>query len=243
LPVDASSTGENKRVGWQLPWDQSHLLAFDIKTGKVRWKAQRGLSRIGHVTPNIFSRGGKETLISGAGDVVQGFDLADGKRLWSVYSQGEGVVPSIVVGKDLIYSASGFEKPTIRAVRPPIGVEEPAIAWEQKKGVPMVPSMLYTGDYLFAITEGGVASCLNPTDGELLWQERVGGNHAASPVWIDGRIYFTSEEGETTVIEAGPEFKILARSPLREKTQASMAVSNQRLYIRTANNLYCIAQK
>jgi hypothetical protein len=59
-------------------------------------------------------------------------------------------------------------------------------------------------------------------------------------VYAGGKIYFLSEEGETTVIQPGPEFKVLARNPLREKCQASMAVSQGRLFIRTDKNLFCI---
>jgi outer membrane protein assembly factor BamB len=244
MPFDASSTGENKRIGWQIPWDQSYLLAFDKTSGDVVWKAMRGQSRISHVTPNIMTHGGREILASGAGDVVQGFDLKNGERLWSVYSQGEGVVPSIVVGDGLIYSVSGFEKPTIRAVRPPQKAgEEATIVWEQKRSVPMIPSLLFVGKHLFGITEGGVAICLDAAKGEIVFQERVGGNHSASPVLAENRIYFTNEEGETTVIEASPTFKILARNELKEKCQASMAVSQKQIFIRTAGNLYCFAEK
>ena len=241
MPFDASSTGENKRVGWQIPWDQSYLLAFDKKSGDVAWKAMRGQSRIAHVTPNIMRQGGREILVSGAGDVVQGFDLKNGERLWSVYSQGEGVVPSIVVGDGLIYSVSGFEKPTIRAVRPPEKAgEEATIVWEQKRSVPMIPSLLFAGKHLFGITEGGVAICLEAATGEIVWQERVGGNHSASPVLAENRIYFTDEEGTTTVIEAAMTFKILARNELKEKCQASMAVSQKQIFLRTEKHLYCL---
>ena len=244
MPFDGSSTGENKRIGWQIPWDQSFLLAFNKKSGDVAWKAQRGQSRISHVTPNIMTHEGREILVSGAGDVVQGFDLKNGARLWSVYSQGEGVVPSIVVGDGLVYSVSGFEKPTIRAVRPPAaGSSEATIAWEQKRSVPMIPSLLLHDKHLYGITEGGVAVCLSAEDGEIVWQERVGGNHSASPVLADNRIYFLNEEGETTVIEASPAFKVLARNALKEKTQASMAVSQKQLFIRTASHLYCLGSK
>ena len=244
MPFDASSTGENKRIGWQIPWDQSYLLAFNKKSGDVVWKAMRGQSRIAHVTPNIMTHGEREILVSGAGDVVQGFDLKNGERLWSVYSQGEGVVPSIVVGDGLIYSVSGFEKPTIRAVRPPQNAgSEATIVWEQKRSVPMIPSLLFVGKHLFGITEGGVAICLAAETGEIVWQERVGGNHSASPVLAENRIYFTNEEGETTVIEAAPTFNVLARNQLKEKCQASMAVSQRQIFIRTAGNLYCFAQK
>lgn len=242
MAFDGSSNGENKRVGWQIPWDQSFLLAFDKKSGEVRWKAMRGQSRIAHVTPNIMKHDGREILVSGAGDVVQGFNLENGEQLWSVYSQGEGVVPSVVTGGGLVYTVSGFEKPTIRAINPPTGGKEAAIAWEQKKGVPMIPSMLYVDQHLYGVTEGGVAICLKADTGEIVWQERIGGNHSASPVYAEGRVYFLNEEGTTSVIEAAPTFKILAKNNLGEKTQASMAVSQGQIFIRTAQSLFCIAE-
>ena len=245
MPFDHSSTGENKRVGWQLPWDKSFLIALDKNTGKQKWKTMRGQSRIAHVTPNVMKHDGKTILVSGAGDVIQGYDIQTGERLWNVYSQGEGVVPSIVVGEALIYSVSGYEKPTIRAVKPggKGDVTETHIAWEQKKGVPALPSMIYKKPHLFAITEGGVATCMEAATGNIIWQERIGGNHSASPILAENRIYFTSEEGETTAIEAGSEFKILGRSKLNEKTQASPAVSDKTIFIRTAKNLYAIGKK
>lgn len=244
LPVDASSSGENKRMGWQIPWDKSYLLALDRKTGAVRWKGMRGQSRIGHATASVMKTNGREILVSGAGDVIQGFDLEDGKRLWSFYSQGEGVVPSTVVGNGLVFSVSGFEKPHVRAVRPPkANGGEPELAWEQKKSVPMIPSLVFAGKHLYGITEGGVALCLNAETGEIIWQERIGGNHSASPVLAENRIYFLSDEGESTVIEAGPEFKVLTRNSLPGPIKASLAISNRQLFLRTAEHLYCIGRK
>ena len=237
------NNSDEERLGWQIPWEESFLLAFDKKTGQVRWKAMRGQSRIGHVTPNIMRHEGQDILVSGAGDVVQGFDLKNGKRLWSVYSQGEGVVPSIVIGGGLIYTVSGFEKPTIRAVKPPTSGTGASIVWEQKKGVPMIPSLIFHEGHIYGVTEGGVAICLKADSGEIVWQERVGGNHYSSPVLAENRIYFLNEEGECIVIDASPTFKILARSSLNEKTQASMAISRNQVFIRTAKNLYCIASK
>jgi outer membrane protein assembly factor BamB len=243
MPYDGSSQEGDKTVGWQKPWEKSFLLALDKRTGKPRWKGERGPSRIAHVTPNIFKQDGKEYLVSGAGDVVQGFELATGKRLWSVTSKGEGVVPSIVIGGNLIYSASGFGDPAIRAVVPPAREgEEPKIAWEQKKGVPSLSSFVYKKPYLFAITDGGIASCLKADTGEIVWTERVGGKHSASPVVAENRIYFLSEEGETTVIEAGPHYKVIARNKLGGPVQASMALSHKQLFIRSGQHLYCIGK-
>lgn len=244
MPFDGSSQGEDIQVGWKKPWDQAVLLALDKRTGEVRWQGKRGLSRIAHVTPNILEHEGQTQIISGAGDVIQGFDPHTGERIWSVHSQGEGVTPSVVIGDGLIYTCSGFEKPTIRVVRPggKGDVTQTHIVWEQTKGVPSLSSLLYVKPYLYAVTDAGVASCYDAKTGDLVWQDRLGGNYSASPVFADGRVYFLSEQGDTVVIEPGAEFKELARNPLGEKCQASMAVSQGRFFIRTEQHLFCIGK-
>jgi len=244
MPFDGSSDGEDKQIGWKKPWDRAFLLSLDKRTGKELWKGKRGLSRIAHVTPNLLRSGDETQIISAAGDVVQGFDPASGERLWSVYSQGEGVVPSIVLGDGLIYTASGFEKPTIRAIRPggKGDVTATHIAWEQTRGVPSLSSLLYIDPHVYAVTEAGVATCYRADTGEVVWQERLGGNHSASPVSAEGRIYFLSEQGETTVIAAGPKFEILARNDLGEISKASIAISQGQLFLRTEKHLYCIGE-
>jgi hypothetical protein len=94
--------------------------------------------------------------------------------------------------------------------------------------------------YLYTLNEGGIAMCLKSDSGEIVWQDRVGGNFSASPVCSENHIYCLSDEGGATVIEAGPEFKVISRNNLNEKCQASMAISQAALFIRTAKNLYCI---
>ncbi len=241
---DGSHPPPDTGPGWHTPWDQAYLVALDTTTGQPRWKASRGPSRIAHVVPNLWTApDGRVQLISGAGDVVQGFDVRTGERIWSSKNIGEGVVPSIVLGDGLVFTASGWGgRESIKAFR--LGGQgdlgETNLAWEQRKGLPRIPSYLYLKPYLYTITEGGVAMCLKGESGEVVWQERIGGNHSASPVSAEDRIYFLSDEGETTVIAAGPEFKVLAKNPLGEKTQASIAISSQHLFIRTAGSLFCI---
>ncbi len=240
---DGSSEGEDKKEGWLKPWDKSFILGLDAKTGRERWRAKRGLSRIAHAVPNIWENNGHPQLISSAGDVVQGFDLETGRRIWSSEVIGESPVPSVVLGEGLVFTAGGWAgRDSIKAFR--LGGEgelkESNLVWEQKKNMPKVPSLLHLKPHLFAVTDGGIAACLKAGTGDILWQERVGGNFSASPVAADGRVYFLSDEGETIVIDAGPEFKILARNPLREKAQASIAISNHQLFIRTEKNLFCI---
>ncbi len=231
----SSRTGREQKIGWKVPWEGAAIWALDKETGELVWEARRGPSRLAHVTPNLMQVEGKVQLISAAGDVIQGFDPDTGDRLWSVYAQGEGVAPSIVVGGGLAYTISGFEATKIRAVAP-----GGRVVWEQTRSASHIPSMIYDAGLLYNIHENGVATCMDATTGEVIWQERVGGKHWASPVLAGGRLYFLSEEGETIVTQVGREYKELARNRLDEHTQASMAVSGGRFYIRTADHLWAI---
>jgi len=150
VAFDPSSSGADSKLGWQKPWDKAVILALDKNTGKVRWEGKRGLSQIAHVSPQILSVSGKDQLISPAGNVIQGFDPATGERIWTVSSPGEGVVPSVVVSEDLIFTASGFGDSAIRVVRAggKGDVTKTHIAWESAEDVPKIPSMLYVKPYL-----------------------------------------------------------------------------------------------
>lgn len=244
VPFDWSSPPPDTKVGWQVPWDKAVILAVDKSTGKTRWKGSRGSSRIAHVTPQIAEVGGQDQLVSGAGNVIQGFDPKTGERLWTVSSPGEGVVPSVVIGEGLVFTASGFGASRICAVR--LGgrgdVTKTHTVWESRQDVPKMSSMLYVASRLYLATETGVAKCFQAATGEVLWRERLGGKFSASPVWADGRIYFLAENGKMTVVEDGPAFKIVAQNELGEKCCASPAISQGNLFIRTDKALYCIGK-
>jgi outer membrane protein assembly factor BamB len=244
MTLDGSSEGADKLVGWQTPWDKSYLVALDTKTGKQRWKTMRGVSRISHGTPVLWTTPeGKTQVVTEAGDVVQGYDRDSGERLWTSEVLGEGKVPSTLVGDGFVFTAGGYRgRESIKAFK--LGakgdLKETNLAWEQKKGTPKVPSMIYVKPYLFTIQDTGIATCIKADNGEVIWQERVGGGFSASPVSAEGRIYLLDNKGETTVIEAGPKFKVLAKNPLDGQVQSSIAISGGRLYLRTDKNLYCI---
>jgi len=239
MPFDGSSL-ERKELGWKIPWDQAVLLAIDTQTGKTVWKGKRDASRVGHVTPITIDNG--KTIVSAAGDRVQAFNTKNGERIWSVYSQGEGVTPTPAFRDGIIYTSSGFEEPTIRAIRVNGSgdVTDTHIAWEQKKGVPAMPSPLLVGPHLYTITRDNILYCIDAQNGEPLWNKRLTGTHSASPVYADGRIYILSETGTTLVLEPGSEYKELASNPLEEKCLASMAVSDGHFFIRGTTHLFCI---
>jgi len=242
---DGSSEGPDKLVGWQKPWDQSYLLALDTKAGQERWRTGRGMTRIAHGTPILWRDGASTQWVSETGDVVQGFDPGTGRLLWTSRVTGEGKVPSPVVGGGSVFTSGGWGgKGTVKAFR--LGgsgdLGESNLTWEQKKGMPTLSSMLYANGRLFAVTDGGVATCYDATSGSIVWQERLGGNFSGSPVAAAGRLYFTSDAGVTTVLEAGPVFRVLAKNELGESLQASPALADGRWFIRTAGALVCVGK-
>ena len=244
-PFDGSSSGPNDKLGWQVPWDRALILAVDKNTGKTRWRGKRGLSRIAHVTPQIVEVNGADQLVSGAGDVIQGFDLQTGQMIWSARSPGEGVVPSIVASGEMVFATSGFGDSTVRAIRVDGKgeVTDTHIVWQTSKDVPMVPSMLYFEPYLYALTEAGVVTCIAGKTGEIVWRERLAGRYSASPVYVDGTILFLNEKGKSTIVKAGPEFEIIAENDLAERCLASPAISAGNVFIRTDAHLYCIGTR
>ena len=251
LAVNPTNREAPKGLGWQQPWDKSYLLALDKNTGKERWRGKRGLSRIAHSTPAIMKVNGKDQIISAAGDVIQGFDPANGNLIWTIDNDGEPCVPSTVIGDGLVYTSTSNTAP-IKAVRPDGQGDctKTHIVWETKSNTPMISSYLYVKPCLYTASDNGAFTCLDASTGEVLWDTRLRiGSLNPSPVYADGKIYILSERGTTIVMKPSSDPKniaeIIATNELEGGTEicrASMAVAGKQFIIRTANKLWCIGK-
>jgi outer membrane protein assembly factor BamB len=230
---------------------ESFTVALDKKTGAVRWRADRtgrvGLKdrSDGYGTPIVRTRGGEPELIHYSAGLLVGYAPRTGEERWSFPVRGEQPVATPVVWNDLIILLGGDYTPYTGAVRvvanggsPPV----PEEAWGSTRSVAKVCSPVVCGDYLYAVaTRSGVATCLRAGTGDVVWKKRLGGSHfLASPTAADGKIFFCDSLGNTTVIAAGPEYRLLSRNALDEPVTASFAVSGGNLFIRGQDHLYCI---
>lgn len=222
--------------------DSQFLVALDKRTGTVRWKKLQGYEA--YSTPLILRLPQGDQLISPASYRVYAYQPTTGNELWHVKYPGQGYanVPRPIYGKGMIYICTGFHKPFLLAIKPDGhgDVTESHIAWRVNRSVPLTPSPILVGDEIYMISDNGIATCVDAKTGSELWRERLGGNHSASPIYADGRIYFLSEEGESVVIARGKEFKILATNHLDAVTLASMAVSHGSIFVRSQTHLYCL---
>ena len=225
--------------------DAAFVVAFDKRTGKVRWRTWRRQPwDQAYSTPLVIRVGDRDQLVSVGAYRAAAYDPSTGKEIWRVsYADGFSNVPRPVFGHGLVYIATGFQEPSLLAVRVDGSgdVTKTHIAWTLRRGAPLTPSPLLVGDELYVVNDGGIATCLDAKTGETHWVQRLGGSYSASPVFADGRIYFLSEEGMARVIAPGREFRVLATSKIDGDTLGSMAIANGSIFIRTDSYLYRIA--
>lgn len=228
-------------------YDTAFVVALDTETGEARWKATRPepISQA-YSTPLLIEVGDRDEVVSIGAFRASALDPATGEEIWRVgYPEGFSNVPAPAYSQDhgIVFIATGFQQPTLLAVRVDGtgDVTSTHIAWKLGRGAPLTPSPLVVGDEIYVVGDTGIATCLDVRTGERRWRERLWGNYSASPVFVDGRIYFQSEEGLTTVIAPGTTFRELARNELDGRSLATPAVSNGSIFLRTNSHLYRIA--
>jgi outer membrane protein assembly factor BamB len=145
----------------------------------------------------------------------------------------------------MVFYPTGFDATQLMAIKPDGAGDVTAthVVWRFARGVPNKPSVLLVGDLIFMINDVGIASCVEAKTGTLVWQSRIGGTFSASPIYAEGRIYAFDEDGKTTVLEAGREFKLLAENRLANGFMASPAVTGDALIVRTSTDVYRIEGK
>jgi outer membrane protein assembly factor BamB len=222
--------------------DTAFVVAIDKRTGSVRWKtARRQPADQAYSTPLVIRVGDRDQVVSVGAFRAAAYDPDSGREIWRVsYADGFSNVPRPVYAHGLVYIATGFQEPSLLAVRADGtgDVTRSHVVWSLRRSAPHTPSPLAIGDEIYVVSDIGIATCLDARSGAPYWRERLGGNYSASPIFAAGRIYFLSEEGVATVIAPGREFRTLATSTLDGATLASMAVSDRSIFIRTDTALY-----
>jgi len=237
--------------------DQSFIAAFDARTGAELWKVNRDEGS-NWATPVVWENSARTEIVTAGTDKNRSYDL-NGKLLWTLTGMTTIQVPSPVVAHGLVFISSGYPADPLRpvyAIQPGAsGDITPAkgdtsnafIAWSNPGLGAYNPSGLVHGDYYYSLLDRGLLICHDARTGKEVYSRQritdVPASFTASPWAYNGRIFAISEEGDTYVMQAGPEFKLLGRNSLGEMTLASPAIANGSLIIRTASKLYRISRR
>ncbi|MCI0462952.1 MAG: PQQ-like beta-propeller repeat protein [Gemmataceae bacterium] len=225
----------------------SFVAAFDKKTGQQLWKTPRKES-VGWGSPVAIRVGEREQIIVSSQQRVYAYDPDNGKQLWSCGGNLFEVTPTPVVGHGLLYCCSGRRGPTL-AIRPDGSgdVTKSHVAWRTKTDSPFIPSPLIYGDYLYMVDDiVSLVTCCEAKTGKVMYRERLGQpvkhGFSVSPIGVNGKVFFTNDDGETFVLKAGPAFALERINRLNETTLASPALLDGRWYWRTERHLLCIGK-
>jgi outer membrane protein assembly factor BamB len=223
------------------------IVALDADNGTLVWKAPRPISAkktFSFCTPTVIEVQGKKQIIAPGSDCVLALDPATGGTIWDVRYDGYSVIPKPVYHRGLVFVATSFDRSKMLAIEPTGSgvVTDTHVQWQLDKNIPKTPSMIATDGLVYSISDDGIALCIEAETGEVIYRERIGGNFSASPLMAGNHVYFTSEQGITTVVRAGREFKKIAENDLGERSLASLGVVDDALLLRTSDALYRIGR-
>ena len=220
----------------------SSLVALDARTGKLRWREDRGKARASYSTPLVVPGANGDELLVNSSERIDAYDPANGALRWYADAPRQTPIPSAVFHDGVIYMTRGYRNSPYMAVRPGGrgDVSGSHILWRAPGGGSYVASLVYYDGLLYLTNDVGVLTTADAKTGERVWQMRLDGVFFASPVAADGKVYFVSQTGETVVVKAGREPAILSRNDLGERLVASPAISGGRILLRSDARLFAI---
>ena len=235
--------------------ESSFLVALNKKTGEQLWRVERD-EKSNWATPFVWVNALRTELVVPGTKKVRSYDL-DGKVLWELGGMSSIVIPTPFAKSGLLYVCSGYVGDKIRpvfAIRPGAAgdislkdgeTSSQHIAWYEKTAAPYNPSPLVYGDHFYVLFDFGFLSCRDAKTGrEIYDKQRINpeGTSAftASPWAYDNKVFCLSEDGDTFVFQAGPEYKVIGKNSLGEMCMATPAIVRDSLIIRTISHLYRI---
>jgi outer membrane protein assembly factor BamB len=226
---------------------RSFVAAFDARTGKTLWLKQRN-ETVGWGTPIVIRAGDRDELVVSSQRRVYAYSPDTGEELWTVRGNTFEVIPTPVVGHGFVFCSSGRAGPTF-AIRPGGSGDVTAthVAWSSPRGSPFVPSGLVHGDLLYLLNDmQSVLTVHEAKTGALVYQDRLGEpareGISSSPVAVGDKLFFTNDQGQTFVVAAGREFKLLRTNTLPGRVLASPALVDGTWYWRTDRELIAIGK-
>ena len=239
---------------------QQYIAAFNKQTGKQVWRTNRDLGgtrqpvqRSGWSTPFVWRHALRTEIIAVGPGAVISYDVA-GKELWRMSGMSGTPVPTPFAYEGLLYINGGRGRPLF-AIRPgasgDISLKEGETAneyvvWSQPRGGTYLPSSVAYQGFVYTLTETGILNRYDAKTGKQIYKTRIDPAASAfttTPWAYNGKLFCLSEEGQTFVVNTGEEFQLSHVNELDDMAQASPALVNDRLLIRTEHRLYSIRRK
>ncbi len=222
--------------------EMSKLIGLDGFSGQTVWETKRPVPN-SWSSPIVNKIGEQFQLLTCGDPWVIAYEPVKGTELWRAKCLSGDIAPSLIYASGLVFAIEPYSK--LVAIRPDgrDDVTETHIAWSIEEGAPDICSPVSNGELIFLLTTDGLLICYKVADGTKLWEQDLRESFWASPSLVGDKLYLLTEEGVMLIVQAGPEYKELARCELGEECRASPAFADGRIYMRGLENLYCIGKK
>ena len=229
-------------------FDVQYVVGLDKETGKTIWKTNReidygtdnGDRMKAYCTAHIIKVKGREQLVYPSAVATISYDPNNGESLWTVYHGGMNASARPIYHDGMLFITNGSGSMVALKADGKGDVTDSHIVWDARKGVAKKSSQLIVDDLFYMVSDDGIATCRDPKTGDLHWEKRIEGSYAASPIFVDGKIYFFSVEGDITTIQPGEEFNELAKTKFGDGYMASPAIVEKSIVLRSKSVLYRI---
>lgn len=239
--------------------DVQYLVALNKDTGETVWKTDRtaewndleadgkprgeGDLRKAYSTPLIVSVNGRPQMISLGAKAAYGYEPATGREIWKIRHGDFSGAARPLFQAGITYLCTGGREGMLAVRADGQGdVTESNIVWRYSRGIPRMPSPLLVDGLIFAVNDSGIGSCLEAETGKQLWQERLGGEFAASMLYAEGRVYCFDQTGTSVVLKPSRVYEVLATNKLDAGFMASPAVLGNAFILRTKTHLYRVQE-
>ena len=241
--------------------DVRYIVGLDKTNGKTVWTTNRPdepytpLADIGkkaYITPIIVNVKGKDMLISNGSAVCCAYNPLTGKEIWRVVRGAKSTVPMPITENGIVYYYTGTMADTtgvifdeLIAVNPDGAGDITAsnVIWKKRDETShtMMLTPIIKDGLIYTVSSKNILMCIDASNGEEIWSERLKATYNASPVYENGNIWFFSVKGDVLAIKAGRKYELVAQSKMDSGIWATPAVLRNSIILRTEMDLYKFA--
>ncbi len=255
---------KNLCIQYHGPGDGGYLIALDKNTGKTVWKynepdwdvgvrtdgfgGRDGRGVVGSFSTPILvkSTDGRDELVMSFPMEMQGFDPSTGKNLWSCKGMSPLIYSSPAAQDGIVVAMGGYYGNSIAVKVGGSGDVTGSRLWYLERHNGGIGTGVMKNGHYYYPDGGGNIYCLDTKTGKTNWEAKLpdSGRSWGSLLLAGDHIYSLSQSGMTVVLKANPKaLEIIAQNDLGEKTNASLAVSDGEIFLRTYEALWCITKK
>lgn len=238
--------------------DRQVIYALNKATGEIIWETVRPsgiydalepIGRKAYITPLIVNVKGRDLLVSNGSAMCAAYDPLTGEEIWRIVKGEDSTIAMPFEENGIVYFHTSFvtdeddhRYATLMAVNPDGkgDIAHSNILWQIETPILQLATPVIRDGLIYNVDTKNVMMCLDAATGKTIWESRLRGKYNSSPVIANGYVYFSSTNGETTVIKEGPVLEVVAENELEGEIWTTPVFLDGSILVRTSEYLYRI---